>query len=546
VRISIWQQFSSNHSAGFFIVATFESAETAKQVEAKIRDILIATALWEEDSEKSGRWSYETPADLEIAETYRIDFHTHIDWLFGLQHARHAVQTIDKAVFLVDAPGYSNGPGATPFVELLQMWGADVITEEERYPHGAYYMLSCIAPDDETVMTIMSDVKTRTMSKNIYIDKVSRIGFKEIRHQERQITISDGYLTSDDFFGLVAYLKDKQCRNLRAQFRATDDTFHGVGRNFRSTYVEKWIELDALDVKQAFWLKFPDLATFARNAQAVVADFPTPDLARKAYAVVLHMLRSIADWAGANPNEAQFIRAAFWERLSPPEQRFKEKYNVPWHYSLLEWMLDLRDLTRVEETVGILDNFLLLANPSNNLIGIEPFPSILRSLGAWLTTIIPSEHKPLFVHITCKAPNQAVAQELYDALMGSTSDEFVAWFPYWGGQFQALSEETLAGIRQVNAYETYLNALWEDDIERVPGTHLIPIQQTEYEPIWWRIYAVQFEFESIYLARDEQTLHLRAVDFSKCSLSQALPALIAWLRAQDCQVEYAFSQEAES
>ncbi len=48
MRLTLWQQFSSNHSAGFMIVGTFKAATDAQQVANEIRSILVKVAHWRE------------------------------------------------------------------------------------------------------------------------------------------------------------------------------------------------------------------------------------------------------------------------------------------------------------------------------------------------------------------------------------------------------------------------------------------------------------------------------------------------------------------
>lgn len=40
MKLSLWQQFSSNHSAGFSLIGQFKTAEEATQAVAVIRGIL--------------------------------------------------------------------------------------------------------------------------------------------------------------------------------------------------------------------------------------------------------------------------------------------------------------------------------------------------------------------------------------------------------------------------------------------------------------------------------------------------------------------------
>ena len=46
MRISIWQQFSSNHSSSFTIIGTFENSEAAQRAAIEFRAILEKIVGW--------------------------------------------------------------------------------------------------------------------------------------------------------------------------------------------------------------------------------------------------------------------------------------------------------------------------------------------------------------------------------------------------------------------------------------------------------------------------------------------------------------------
>jgi uncharacterized lipoprotein YehR (DUF1307 family) len=48
MKLSIWQQFSSNHSANFTTVGQFESAEWAQEALKEVQEIIQNIAWWHE------------------------------------------------------------------------------------------------------------------------------------------------------------------------------------------------------------------------------------------------------------------------------------------------------------------------------------------------------------------------------------------------------------------------------------------------------------------------------------------------------------------
>ncbi len=75
MRISLWQQFSSNHSAGYWVVGTFKTVDEAQHAYREMRGIL-------EKLEQVMRENPSTYAETEqaIAKQYQIEWTSSIDW----------------------------------------------------------------------------------------------------------------------------------------------------------------------------------------------------------------------------------------------------------------------------------------------------------------------------------------------------------------------------------------------------------------------------------------------------------------------------------
>src|SRR5688572_1725913 len=60
MKVTLWQQFSSNHSASFMVVGKFESVEWAETVAEELRTILSEISAW---------WSqYENYDEITLVE----------------------------------------------------------------------------------------------------------------------------------------------------------------------------------------------------------------------------------------------------------------------------------------------------------------------------------------------------------------------------------------------------------------------------------------------------------------------------------------------
>lgn len=75
MRISLWQQFSSNHSASYWVIGTFKTVDEAQHAYREMRGIL-------EKLEQAMRENPSTYTETEqaIAKQYQIEWTSSIDW----------------------------------------------------------------------------------------------------------------------------------------------------------------------------------------------------------------------------------------------------------------------------------------------------------------------------------------------------------------------------------------------------------------------------------------------------------------------------------
>ena len=76
MRVSIWRQFSSNHSNSFTVIGTFKTPEIAYTVADRLRTILVEIAQWyEADPEWAANYQelgLLSPPEVEYSEQYGI------------------------------------------------------------------------------------------------------------------------------------------------------------------------------------------------------------------------------------------------------------------------------------------------------------------------------------------------------------------------------------------------------------------------------------------------------------------------------------------
>lgn len=111
MKISIWQQFSSNHSASFTVVGRFATEDAARTAADTLLNILQRLSdwheieeneIWYEEQEASNRPSL-TPVELDIQQEYNLEWERSkrgVDWYQHLSGA--VVQLSHDVMFSVE------------------------------------------------------------------------------------------------------------------------------------------------------------------------------------------------------------------------------------------------------------------------------------------------------------------------------------------------------------------------------------------------------------------------------------------------------------
>lgn len=118
MRISVWQQFSSNHSAMYTVVGLFDSDVAARIAGEKIRQSVVEIAAWYEQNKEQSRMlgGNTSPLEEQLAREYHFDWKEPVDWLyrfpryflapFQREPDEHVI--ISDRLVIVDAPGASS------------------------------------------------------------------------------------------------------------------------------------------------------------------------------------------------------------------------------------------------------------------------------------------------------------------------------------------------------------------------------------------------------------------------------------------------------
>jgi hypothetical protein len=161
MRVSIWQQFASNHSTDFTVVGKFASAEEAQQAASELRKALTAIHAWyreHPDVVEQAVKDYETPtpAEQHIGEQYSVEFTHACDWIAKDYRddlpIDELVTTYTNIVFVTNRyrSTWVGGASVTP---LMGKFTASIFVNEESGTAIAV-TLTCRAPDQQTAVTI--------------------------------------------------------------------------------------------------------------------------------------------------------------------------------------------------------------------------------------------------------------------------------------------------------------------------------------------------------------------------------------------------------
>lgn len=152
MRISIWQQFSSNHSANFTVVGQFENPSKAAEAATKLREILQHIVDFD-----AGNYNLElTWPEQEYAKQYEVEWTQHLDWIYS---------PLEKHVVLLDnyliVSNLDHQPqsGPKPMDELVRKLGGEIQLEGEYLPTVIYVDLAFKAPDEATANKIFNELE---------------------------------------------------------------------------------------------------------------------------------------------------------------------------------------------------------------------------------------------------------------------------------------------------------------------------------------------------------------------------------------------------
>jgi hypothetical protein len=173
MKISIWQQFSSNHSADFVIVGKFHTPETAEEAAQKLRGLLAEVTEWyrsnadavEESAMDTGFIPLSEP-EREFSTTYSADFgdKSLIYWGFlpiiSWKQSEEVVRVGEHVLLSPHAEAAMDDP--RPLKGLMAGLGSNdtyvQLDAGDAYMWEIRVHLTCLPPDEETAQAIFDQV----------------------------------------------------------------------------------------------------------------------------------------------------------------------------------------------------------------------------------------------------------------------------------------------------------------------------------------------------------------------------------------------------
>jgi hypothetical protein len=244
MKLTLWQQFSSNHSSHFTIIGAFPSEDEAQQAADRLLQLLQDIDDWFEQPENAAAKAqrelfYEnapvSEPEKHISEQYNIPWYSNsLDWTYS----RRGISVAGRFMFIY--PG-DTWQGAKPLADLLAKFGGQTAiqgyVEHKTEPHRAVnarlmFNIDCLASDEAAAQAVVDAVEAylkasaddpqgshdapwinNLPSYSAFSSEISRTG-REVQFRKANFsTIPAAY-----FPMFLAYLKEKNCDMTRCDF----------------------------------------------------------------------------------------------------------------------------------------------------------------------------------------------------------------------------------------------------------------------------------------------------------------------------------------
>jgi hypothetical protein len=193
MKITLWQQFSSNHSADYTIVGVFATEEVAKHASETIRKMVVEVQQWIIDNPNLSQTlrSKPTPIEEQYAQKYDFDWQEGLDWFqfdyrkkFREMYRRNPEDNITyyrNLVFVTDPGDSVTHQTGHQFAHLIQALNGKAFSDiyegtppppktHQEIFQNIFIDMKCIAPDLETANTIFLALETHLSEKTVPLE----------------------------------------------------------------------------------------------------------------------------------------------------------------------------------------------------------------------------------------------------------------------------------------------------------------------------------------------------------------------------------------
>lgn len=227
MKLTLWRQFSSNHSAAFMLVGQFATPALAEEAAQTLRNILARIqAQWQQYPTLAAReHAYEayvlSPVERQIRNDYQIDnFDMSLDWWLEGDDLYEVLVQRDLCILHSPDTAYS---GLFPFTELVENLGGTPKFWSEAYQHTLSFMLTCTLPTLQDIEVMWNQIE---YTQNIWGEPLFTVpGVQPIA----------GLIERDNFF---IRFRDVDLRTSRATFEDQFAHFLDFVESYRCTSVE--------------------------------------------------------------------------------------------------------------------------------------------------------------------------------------------------------------------------------------------------------------------------------------------------------------------
>ncbi|MBI5930486.1 MAG: hypothetical protein HY862_14355 [Chloroflexi bacterium] len=168
MRISIWQQFASNHSNSFTVVGEFESVEAAQNAAEQLRQSLKPIIEWRMARAEEIWESFEaTPIEIEVGQQWGVEWLNHHEWLES-ERSLNAIKTFENYVILGEGETWA---GQEPFDEILLKLGAKVSAESGLGNTSIMVNITCHFLNSDAADKVLKIIRDYLAAKKEFLHK---------------------------------------------------------------------------------------------------------------------------------------------------------------------------------------------------------------------------------------------------------------------------------------------------------------------------------------------------------------------------------------